>query len=71
VEQRPRRNLDRPVARGEGRLVVFPPTLRQRPPGLPCGTPKFNRVEWLGFVSLATSKTAFYIDNLRLSLTNN
>jgi hypothetical protein len=35
---------------------------------LPCVTPTFNRLEWLGFVSLASSKTAFYVDNVKLSL---
>ena len=32
-----------------------------------CGSPKFNRLEWLGFTSLATEKTAFYLDNVKLS----
>ena len=33
-----------------------------------CGSPKFNRLEWLGFTSLATEKTAFYLDNVKLSM---
>lgn len=35
---------------------------------LACGAAKFNRLEWLGFTSLATSKTALYLDNVKLSL---
>lgn len=41
-----------------------PQTLR----ALACGTPKFQRLDWLGFVSLASSKTVFYVDNVKLSL---
>jgi hypothetical protein len=40
----------------------------KRFPATACGTPKFNRLEWLGFVSLATGKTACYLDNVNLSL---
>jgi hypothetical protein len=40
----------------------------KRFPSLPCGTPKFNRLEWLGFVSLASNKTVFHLDNIRLQL---
>ena len=36
-------------------------------PKLPCVSPEFRRLEWLGFVSLATEKTMFYLDNVRLS----
>jgi hypothetical protein len=35
-------------------------------PKLPCGSADFRRLEWLGFVSLATEKTVFYLDNIRL-----
>ena len=35
---------------------------------LPCPSAKFNRLEWLGFISLANAKTAFYIDNVKLTL---
>jgi hypothetical protein len=38
----------------------------QRFSKLRCGTPRFNRLEWLGFTSLATDKTEFRIDNLKL-----
>jgi len=31
--------------------------------GLPCD-PRFNRLDWLGFVSNATDKAVFYIDNV-------
>jgi len=43
----------------------------KRFPGLACGTAKFNRLEWLGFVSLATGKTVCYLDNVKLSLPEN
>ncbi len=33
-----------------------------------CGAAKFNRLEWLGFISLASTKTACYLDNVKLSL---
>ncbi len=42
----------------------------KRFPGQACGMAKFNRLEWLGFVSLATSKTVCYLDNIKLSLVN-
>ncbi len=32
---------------------------------LPCD-PKFTRLDWLGFVSNATEKTVFYLDNMKL-----
>jgi hypothetical protein len=50
--------------------LVVPGRPPKRFPAVPCGTPKFNRIEWLGFVSLASGKTAFYIDNVKLSLVN-
>ena len=33
---------------------------------LPCGVKPFENLEWLGFVSLASEKTAFYLDNVEL-----
>ena len=33
---------------------------------LACGEPKFNRLEWLGFTSLAKEKTEFRLDRVRL-----
>jgi hypothetical protein len=45
-------------------------TLPGRPPQafrqLACGSAKFNQLEWLGFTSLATDKTAFFLDNVSL-----
>jgi hypothetical protein len=45
-------------------------TLPGQPPRvfakLPCGSANFRRLEWLGFTSLATEKTVFYLDNIRL-----
>ena len=34
---------------------------------LPFGSGKFARLEWLGFVSLANGKTAFWLDHIRLA----
>lgn len=39
--------------------------------GLACGSPSFRSLEWLGFVSLATERTEFYLDNLCLDLEKN
>ena len=56
-------------ASGTWDLVV---TVPGQPPqafrSLTCGEPKFNRLEWLGLVSLAPNKTVLYVDNVRLSL---
>ena len=46
-------------------------TLKGRAPktfkGLPYRSPKFTRLEWLGFVSLANAKSTFYVDNVTLA----
>ena len=34
--------------------------------GLACARPEFKRLTWVGFMSLATEKTAFYLDNFTL-----
>ena len=33
---------------------------------IPFGSEAFRRLEWVGFISLATERTVFYLDNLRL-----
>ena len=40
--------------------------LKQRFEGLPFTTPGMRRLAWLGFVSNASEKTAFCLDNLVL-----
>jgi len=35
--------------------------------GLKNGTPDWKKLDWLGFCSIATEKTVFYLDNLELS----
>ena len=35
---------------------------------LPCGSDRFKRLEWLGFVSLAAEEAVFYLDNVKLDL---
>jgi len=44
---------------------VIPERLAPCTQGVSCAT---RQIEWLGFVSLASGKTAFYIDNVKLSL---
>jgi len=46
--------------------VTVPGEEPQTFPEQPCGDPKFKRLHWLGFVSLATEETAFYLDNVKL-----
>ncbi|MBM3500564.1 MAG: right-handed parallel beta-helix repeat-containing protein [Armatimonadetes bacterium] len=33
---------------------------------LPLGSPEFKRLQWLGFISLATENAVFYLDNIEL-----
>lgn len=57
------------LANGTYDLAIIRPTQpAQRFASLSCSTPKFNRLEWLGFVSLASSKTVFYVDDVKLLL---
>jgi hypothetical protein len=35
--------------------------------GLPFGHKEFQRLQWLGFISGATEKTVFYVDNVRIA----
>jgi len=35
---------------------------------LPCGSDRFKRLEWLGFVSLAAEEAVFYLDGVELDL---
>ncbi len=55
-----------PQADATWRLVV---TLPGQPPqrfeGLPCSA-AFRRLNWVGFISLATAETVFYLDNIEL-----
>ncbi len=58
-------------ARADGtyRLTLRLPGRRERVfEGLRCGSPKFRRLEWLGFVSMANARAVFYLDNIRLRL---
>ena len=34
--------------------------------GLKNGTPKFDKLTWVGFTSNATSKTVFYLDDVEI-----
>ncbi len=36
---------------------------------LPCSDPKYGKLTWVGFISIAASKTAFYLDNFSLDYT--
>ena len=35
--------------------------------GLPFGHKDFQRLQWFGFSSMATEKTVFYVDNIRIA----
>jgi len=63
------------IACGLGRAASGSYELKLLVPGgarqsfkLPCVEAKFNRLEWLGFTSLATEKTEFRLDNVKLEL---
>ena len=45
--------------------VTLPGQQPQKFEKLPCD-PKFKQLQWLGFVSGATEKTIFYVDNVKL-----
>lgn len=55
-------------ATGVYQLAVTVPGQQPRTFDLRCGSEKFQRLEWLGFVSLADSATVFLLDNVRLDL---
>jgi hypothetical protein len=46
--------------------VTLPGKRPRRFKGLNNGSPKFEKLTWVGFVSNATNKTIFYLDNLEL-----
>ena len=46
--------------------VTIPGQQPQRFPDLPFGSPDIQRITWVGFISNATTKTTYYIDNLSL-----
>ena len=48
--------------------VTVPERGPRRFEGLPCGNAKFDALDWLGFVSLASKETEFYLDDLKLPL---
>ena len=45
----------------------LPGQTAQRFENLPCD-PQCRQLEWLGFVSTATDRAVFYLDNLKLHL---
>ena len=48
--------------------IRFPGQLPHHFTGLKNGTAKFKNFDWLGFISNAKHKTAFYLDNIELKL---
>lgn len=46
--------------------LTLPGQAPRRHEKLPCVTPQFDRLEWLGFVSLAGDKAEFHLDDVRL-----
>jgi hypothetical protein len=49
-------------------IVTLPGQAPQRFAKLPCD-PRFKALQWLGFVSDATAKTVFFVDNIRINTT--
>ncbi|MEW6356440.1 MAG: right-handed parallel beta-helix repeat-containing protein [Planctomycetota bacterium] len=49
-------------------VVILPGGEEQSFPQLNCGSPKFNRLHWLGFTSPGKEKAIFYLDNIKLDL---
>jgi hypothetical protein len=49
--------------------VTRPGQAPQTFPDQPCGHPQFRQLRWLGFISLATEKAVFYLDNVQLAET--
>ncbi len=54
------------AAAGRYDLTVGVPGRTQRFAGLPCASPSFDRLRWLGFMSMAAEPAVLYLDNLRL-----
>jgi len=46
--------------------VTLPGQPPRRSEGIPLGSARFRKLRWLGFISLATEKATFYLDNVRL-----
>ena len=57
---------DDPESRLEIRTVTLPGASPRSFPGLGYPGLKLQRLEWLGFVSLAQQKTVLYLDNIKL-----
>lgn len=56
-----------PASPGTWDLTVsVPGRPKQHYANLPVGNPQWKKLEWLGFCSLATEKTVFYLDNIEL-----
>jgi len=49
--------------------VTLPGQLPRKFANLPYTKPEFNKLNWLGFTSSASGRTAFYLDNFSLSVT--
>ena len=57
------------AADGKYDLTVTPPGQPpQTFPGLATGSPQWRKLEWLGFISLATEKAVFYLDNVEVRM---
>ena len=48
-------------------MIQLPGRSPRRFAKLPCGTPAFQQLEWLGFVSLADGPSVIYLDDLKLA----
>ncbi|MBM4090554.1 MAG: hypothetical protein FJ276_14200 [Planctomycetes bacterium] len=47
--------------------VTIPGQPPMRYANLPFGSPQFQRLTWVGFISNANADTVFYVDNLQLA----
>jgi len=47
--------------------ITLPDGTEQVFDDLPNGSPDFKRLQWLGFISLATDRAVFYIDDVQLT----
>ncbi|MFW6161540.1 MAG: right-handed parallel beta-helix repeat-containing protein [Planctomycetota bacterium] len=53
-------------ATGQYDVTVSVPGHTQRFDGVPCAAPGFGRLQWLGFMSMASARSVWYLDNVRL-----
>jgi len=58
--------LGKKAAKTYDMTLTFPDEAPKVFGDLPCGSPRFREIVWLGFVSNATDTAVFYLDNVKL-----